>query len=433
MLKRREDEEFEKKMRMILSEKCPGKYCWEESDQGAVTGIRAKYLKLQLLSGLDYQPYNPKFSHLSDWLKVLWCGDFDGMMRILKNLDKMEGARLIIKRETMLNMSPIFHVIMGAKQLRHEKCANHESCKKFLIQVKQQLDVKEDHIKVLQKLISLKAHVNVRDVAGYAPLHHCVTEFSDEICLQMADILLKAGADVNAQNRFGATPLLDSMLTENWDFINLLLRNGADPYIGDLRSTIPYQHYFKNDPSLMAMFEASNKARATEAGVSLKSNKCKVCGKSKDIKRCTGCYLVWYCGAQCQNGDWKDHKEDCKKITKEYKRVKVMDAIGAVPCSLLTKQEYSVKNLPKKHHFMVKLQIALADMHKNNPFLIYNEDRTLLGDLWRDGNEKVYDELMKKVRGEGIGKVRGYFRAFFDREKEELKVNPMRIQVVNTW
>ena len=120
-------------------------------------------------------------------------------------------------------------------------------------------------------------------------------------------------------------------------------------------------------------------------------------------------------------------------ISKEYQKIKVMNAIGAIPCSLITKQDYTVKNLPKKHHFMVKLLIALNSMQKYNPFLIYNADRTLLGDLWRDGNETVYDELMKQVRSEGIGKVKGYFRAFFNRENKELMINPMRIQVVTSW
>ena len=120
----------------------------------------------------------------------------------------------------------------------------------------------------------------------------------------------------------------------------------------------------------------------------------------------------------------------------EYLKIKVTNSEGATRYSYFRKQEFDLKRLPKKHHFMVKLQIALVALpsrQKHNPFLIYNEDRTLLGDLWRDGNENVYDELLKQVRSRGTGKVKGYFRAFFEREKEELKINPMRIQVVNNW
>jgi ankyrin repeat protein len=35
----------------------------------------------------------------------------------------------------------------------------------------------------------------------------------------------------------------------------------------------------------------------------------------KELKRCSGCLEVWYCGQKCQKADWNEHKPNCcKKI-----------------------------------------------------------------------------------------------------------------------
>jgi len=39
---------------------------------------------------------------------------------------------------------------------------------------------------------------------------------------------------------------------------------------------------------------------------------CKVCGKTKNTKRCTQCTKVLYCSKEHQVADWKNHKEFCK-------------------------------------------------------------------------------------------------------------------------
>ena len=72
-------------------------------------------------------------------------------------------------------------------------------------------------IKIMKKLVSLGADVNARDIAGFTPLHYCVSQLSQQpIIIEMATILLESGTDVDAQNRFGATPLLKSTA---WTFL----------------------------------------------------------------------------------------------------------------------------------------------------------------------------------------------------------------------
>ena len=50
---------------------------------------------------------------------------------------------------------------------------------------------------------------------------------------------------------------------------------------------------------------------------------CEKCGKSATTtKRCRGCKLVRYCSEECQLGDWRAHKADCKRVQQELKQKK---------------------------------------------------------------------------------------------------------------
>lgn len=44
-----------------------------------------------------------------------------------------------------------------------------------------------------------------------------------------------------------------------------------------------------------------------------KTSCCIVCGSPNNLKLCSACKLVRYCGRECQMADWKNHKELCKK------------------------------------------------------------------------------------------------------------------------
>lgn len=40
---------------------------------------------------------------------------------------------------------------------------------------------------------------------------------------------------------------------------------------------------------------------------------CGASGAEKKLNVCTRCRKKWYCGKECQAGDWKSHKPHCKK------------------------------------------------------------------------------------------------------------------------
>ncbi len=48
---------------------------------------------------------------------------------------------------------------------------------------------------------------------------------------KVVEKIINLGFDVNTQNEFGNTPLMECALIEKWEIVELLIENGADPEI----------------------------------------------------------------------------------------------------------------------------------------------------------------------------------------------------------
>ena len=82
----------------------------------------------------------------------------------------------------------------------------------------------------VQRLLARKYPVNRFDRAlGWTPLHHAVRQGH----LDVVDVLLAAGADVNAhdERRIGQTPLGDNITECSFEMARRLIEAGADPTI----------------------------------------------------------------------------------------------------------------------------------------------------------------------------------------------------------
>ena len=77
----------------------------------------------------------------------------------------------------------------------------------------------------MRTLLQQKADVNAQQIDGTSALHWAV-QAND---LQLADLLLRAGAKPAAANKAGATPLLLAAQNGNAAMIERLLAAGADP------------------------------------------------------------------------------------------------------------------------------------------------------------------------------------------------------------
>lgn len=77
--------------------------------------------------------------------------------------------------------------------------------------------------------------VNVRDNAGYTPLHECVTRGH----LEIARMLLMHGADPEASAAGGIKPIHDAVECDHIEVTRLLLSFGADPTISTYAGSTP--------------------------------------------------------------------------------------------------------------------------------------------------------------------------------------------------
>ena len=132
-------------------------------------------------------------------------------------------------------------------------------------------------------------------------------------------------------------------------------------------------------PRIQEMFMKSNKKLLKSERDKIKEtegiNNCTVCREQKDgNKRCSGCYMVFYCGRDCQAKDWDNHKDKCKIIQKEYKLWYISYTIG----DLLKLGEQTYKFTNKWIFFILfplysycKLHCKFLALNSNLQILLY--------------------------------------------------------------
>ena len=387
---------------------------FSDSDQRPLADDEeTKYLRFIWSTGLDLHPEHPYYnSHLSDFVRVIWCGDYQGFLKMIENKSNTEIKSMIEKRETLFNISAIFFLLHGANHLFDSLGKETRVCKT----AKQSMNVKNEHMKILIKLLSLGANVNAHDVTGKTPLHYCCHMMTSPLLMKMAERLVRAGANVNAKNRFEATPLMEVTLAKNFEFVEFLIHNGADPNIKDYSGMSPKDFARKiESPGISNLFSDDFGA----AGKKVVKDKCSQCNLGKDhLKKCTGCYHSWYCSSQCQRQDWEKHKSECNTIREQYKL-----------CTFDTSNEDN-QSKPLKNHFVVKIQIDHSDEDAEiPPMIIVNKDKSFSVKLEKENNATVFDELYQNIVSHGHNGRKGYFHVIRKKNTTgKFEINSVNIQ-----
>ena len=302
------------------------------------------------------------------------------------------------------------------------------------------LNIKNEHMKILIKLLTLGVDVNVHDYAGFTPLHHCLTSVGNVVTFKMAERLIRAGADVNAKTRFGSTPLIDLVRTFYYDQIAMLLENGADPYIED-NDGISAFTLAQMNPKVREMFLKQYKRTVKEEKRIDGRNACAQCGaQDEKNKKCTGCYSVWYCGHACQGRHWNKHMDKCKETKSQYKLCTYRPFCTTTFFGMKGKVSAAPKENEKLHktHFVVKVQVPKVPKGGSGTerLLIYNSDRTFCINLEIENNREVYSKLRKKIVSEGFKGMKGYFHVVLkpgDKQSDQFRINADDILPLEPW
>jgi hypothetical protein len=114
----------------------------------------------------------------------------------------------------------------------------------------------------------------------------------------MAEMLLKAGADPDLQNRNGCSPIFECIIAADVEAIKLLLKFKASTEIKEYDAGITPFRMASSFPKVSRLFSKSGMQKARKMRAEQKAaagGSFKLCGGgcgAAGTKRCTGCFMV---------------------------------------------------------------------------------------------------------------------------------------------
>ena len=240
--------------------------------------------------------------YFTEFFYDMYFGNFTEFMAHVNRLTSSgELKKALKKREGYNQFSPIFAPVMGLRVVDMEDNPLFTSSEVREIRLLYNGSNEDKHLNILKKLLKLKVDPNAHDRDGFTALHYAIYFMN----IQMVQVLLKHGANPNAESRFGVRPLTiqkNSQEEEDMVIIDALLQHNAKlkdkKHINELRDFVE-----KHGSKGLAV-------RVREA-MPREKEECEHCSKSAE-KKCSACGAVFYCSSTCQKMDWKFHKITCQ-------------------------------------------------------------------------------------------------------------------------
>ncbi|OMO50102.1 hypothetical protein COLO4_38230 [Corchorus olitorius] len=146
---------------------------------------------------------------------------------------------------------------------------------------------------------------------------------------------------------------------------------------------------------------------------------CQGCFKTSNLKKCSACQLVWYCGRSCQLSDWKMHRLECRAISrldKNWRNVVAPDICLMVKLHLRRKLQ-SDKIIPTTatdNYKLVETLVAHMSSISEREMLLYARKAEIVKLIlqWPDFNVKQTVENFSKGMEKEKGGRKSCFKAF---------------------
>lgn len=114
---------------------------------------------------------------------------------------------------------------------------------------------RSDYTLIAERLLKAGADSNQKDNLSWAPLHHAIK--TDNANLDMIAILVRNGADVNVTDGYLRTPLHRAAQFGHVQAVQLLLRLGANPNAQDENGWTPLDRG-RAHPAIIRVLESNN-------------------------------------------------------------------------------------------------------------------------------------------------------------------------------
>lgn len=355
--------------------------CYGDGDQTQLQGgpeQLEEYHWEELNTGDDYSPMTNE--NLSQWCKDCYNGNTE---RVEDRLETDDSIKLWLDyRESSLRFNGLFHVVAGATSLvmKDGDARVHKA------------DESGNHVRCMKLLLSKGANPNSRDICGYSPLHHCIMHVLTPLTMQLGDILLENGADIDAVNRFGCSPIFEAIQACQLTSIDFLMERGASVHVKDNQTGYTAMQFASHNPRVLKCVVKNLEKRQQS------SKPCCVCHK-QCTKRCVGCFEKWYCGSKCQKAAWKDHKLECKEIRSHYKSATV-----EFETNIESRKTFACQRLVLSFEFINSQRIAIE-----------NEAGSIKGHLKQTSNPKLIQSLWDNMIKHGASTGgKGFVFGIFD-------------------
>ena len=172
-------------------------------DQGAMDALTAQFQELSPASGLEPEVLDAPYDAIRD---AIWDDDADAL-------------------KTALADAPELNVLLGQYQSFPLAMAA--------------MSYEDNRLELVEMLLSHGAKANFATPEGYSALHFLIDSPDRDDTVAMIDALLAAGADIEARNHYGWTPMLQAVMEGSPLVLKTLLARGANVHARFDDSSMP--------------------------------------------------------------------------------------------------------------------------------------------------------------------------------------------------